>query len=126
MPLPKFLGAYDDVKSILDTILSVGSESKYVLPDYNTAVRWRMRANKFRALYREQYGEPSPYDSMVFKLRKDANTVVIQLSAPVEGELELGSGEKVTPVLAPATAAGESSGNMAELAALAMLEEDEE
>lgn len=93
LPLPNSLSAYADIAQDLAALATGG---RRVCASRSEAMRWRHRANKFRALLRE--GGTTPYDHLVFKIsQSEDNVVLIVPQAPAAGHLETSTGAPLAP-----------------------------
>lgn len=72
MPNPRSLSAYADVRAVLDSVLEHGEPLAYELPTANAAIRWRSRANSFRAL-----STVPTYKQLVLSITKAQPNVVV-------------------------------------------------
>lgn len=85
MPAPKSLGAYDDIRQVLDAALRMDKwPVVYTLQSVGAATHWRQRANAFRVRLRQieelQQSLPkgtgtSPYDGLSFSLTGTSITI---------------------------------------------------
>jgi len=89
MALTKSLGAYADIRPVLDAAIARRG-GHYILPTAQAAIRWAQRAYYYRTLLREQSRlrlgiegiEPTtPYDEI--KLRREDNIVYIEFYTPI-------------------------------------------
>jgi len=72
MPNPRSLHAYADIRAVLDSVLERGEPLAYELPTPAAAIRWRSRANSFRAL-----STVPTYKALVLSITKAAPSVVV-------------------------------------------------
>lgn len=81
MPKINRLGSYGDVKLILDKALASGG-GEVELTSYAEAIKWRIRAYRFRKLYAEQVTINSPYERLSFpRISPGSNKVIINFGA---------------------------------------------
>ena len=97
MGLSNSIVSYADVRAVLEVAHTHG-EAKYRLASRGQAINWRLRAYKYRQLYREATTDglgnftPSFLDTMV--LRVEDNVVHITFEKVI-GTLELADGTEV-------------------------------
>lgn len=96
MPASKDLSKYADVRAVLDAAIATGEDCMYRLPTAGKATSWRMRANVFMKLFREQSGvHSSPYDGIKLVINGAATHIVHITFWKVEGQLSTAAGEEV-------------------------------
>lgn len=84
MTVSRNINTYNDIKAQLDQAISMGGAT-LTLSNRNTAINWRLRAYKFRALWAKLEGErslvpgfipSSPYDNLLLKFDTEKEHVV--------------------------------------------------
>ncbi len=110
LPLPRALNAYQDIERVLSRLQALDTyPATYTLRTRADAVRWRLRANTYRKLLRDNdeaenllpRGQgTSPFDRLVFRL--SGRAVLIDRDSEV-GQLTVG-GKPVDLADAPADA----------------------
>lgn len=89
MPNPRSLSAYADVRAVLDSVIERGEPLAYELPTPAAAIRWRSRANSFRAL-----SSVPTYKQLMLSITK-AEPCVVVIAWQETGVLRTLEGEPV-------------------------------
>lgn len=100
MPLPSYIGAYEDIRSVLDAAIAANGalftpRNSHNQPDPKAVTYWIARANRFRSLLRRS-GDSGPYEPLRFA--KDGVRIRILVQpAPQAGDLTTLDGDQLSP-----------------------------